>query len=107
MCNEMELGIFLLEHVPDWFVLPGQLKLLDKYKAFFINYLYDRAIEWYEVHQKGKAQKSNFKEELLPIAWHLDRVMDWRMSEDEKRRWKQHLVVFDYLIQKFTPQGIF
>ena len=31
-------------------------------------------------------QKANIKEELLPIAWHSGRVMDWCMSEDEKKR---------------------
>ena len=29
----------------------------------------------------------------MPITWHPDRVMDWCMSEDEKRWWKQQIVV--------------
>ena len=38
MCNEVaQKGLFLLKHVPDWFVLQGQLKLLEKYKIFCIN----------------------------------------------------------------------
>ena len=37
---------------------------------------------------KKKAQKTSIKEELIPIAWHPDRVMDWCMSEDEKGMWK-------------------
>ena len=28
---------------------------------------------------------AKIKEELLPIAWHPNRVMDWCMSEDEKK----------------------
>ena len=28
------------------------------------------------------------KQEFLPIAWHPDRMMDWCMSEDEKRQWR-------------------
>ena len=36
--------------------------------------------------KKLKAQKAKIKEELLPIACHHDRLKDWCMSEDQKRR---------------------
>ena len=86
MCNEVaQKGLFLLEHVHDWFVLQGQLKLLDKYKGFCINYLYDRAIKWYNGYQKRKSQKAKTKEELLPIGCHPSRYWDWCMSEDEEK----------------------
>ena len=42
-------------------------------------------IKWYEGYKKRKAQKSKNKERVNPAAWHPDRVMDWCMSEDEKR----------------------
>ena len=42
-------------------------------------------IEWYQGHQKRKAHKSKIKEEVLPIAWHPDCVMDWCMSEDKEK----------------------
>ena len=42
-------------------------------------------IEWYKGYKKRMAQKANIKEELLPIAWHPDHVMDWCVSEDEKK----------------------
>ena len=45
-------------------------------------------IEWYNGYGKRKVQKAKIKEELLPIAWHPDRVMDWCMSEEEKGWWK-------------------
>ena len=48
----------------------------------------DEIIEWYEGYQKRKAQKAQIKEELIFIPWQPDRVMDWCMSEDEKRCWK-------------------
>ena len=32
--------------------------------------------------------QTSSKEELMPIAWHPGRVMDWCMTEDEKERWK-------------------
>ena len=54
------------------------------------NYLHDddKFIKWYEGYQKRKAQKAKIKEQLLPIAWHLSRVIDWCMSEDGKGWWK-------------------
>ena len=48
----------------------------------------DKAIGWYEGYKKQKAQTAKIKEELLPIAWNPDRVMDWCMLEDEKGWWK-------------------
>ena len=89
MCNEVvQEGSYLVEYVPDWLVLEGQLKILDDYKGFYNNYSYDRLNKWHDGYQKRKSQKARIKEELLPIAWHPDRVMDWCMSEDEKRRLK-------------------
>ena len=32
-----------------------------------------------------KAQKAKIKEELLPIAWHPSRYLNWCISEDEKK----------------------
>ena len=45
-------------------------------------------IKWYHEYQKRKAQKAKIKDDLVPIAWYPDRVMDWCMSEDEKSWWK-------------------
>ena len=85
MCiRAVEAGLGLLQHVPDWFVTQGQIDLWhdDDY------WHDDKLIKWYEGIKNAKAQKAKFKEELLPIAWYPDRVMDWCMSEDEKRWWK-------------------
>ena len=73
------------EYVPDWFVVQEQIDLWGDDDDYYDD---DGIIEWYEGHQKRKAQKAKIKEELLPIAWHPDRVMDWCMSEDKKMRWK-------------------
>ena len=43
--------------------------------------------EWFDGYQKRKAQKARIKEELLPIAWHPDRVMDWCVPKDKKQKW--------------------
>ena len=32
------------------------------------------------------------KEELLPVAWHPNRVMDWCVPEDEKKETKKLLL---------------
>ena len=37
-----------------------------------------------EAYKQRKAQKAKINEELLPTAWHQDRVIDWCFSEDEK-----------------------
>ena len=71
-----------LESVPGWFVTQQQIKSWhdDDY------YCDDgRVIKWYRGYKKRKAQKAKIKEELTPIAWHPNRVMNWCMSEDEKR----------------------
>ena len=39
-------------------------------------------IKWYDGYQKRKTQKAQIKYELMSIAWHPDRVMDWCMSGD-------------------------
>ena len=48
-------------------------------------------------YKKWNAQKASLNKELLPTAWHPDRVKDWCMSEDEKRQWTLRIVVFSYL----------
>ena len=52
--------------------------------------------------KKRRAQTAKIKEELLPIAWHPDRVMDWCMSEDEKRRLS---TTRGYILTLARPKG--
>ena len=74
--------LFSLRLVPDWFVTQQQIDIW-----YDDDYVYNdnETIGWYEGYQKRKALKDSIKEELMPIAWHPDRVMDWCKSEDEKR----------------------
>ena len=74
-----------LTYVSDWFVAREQIDVWYNDDYWYHD---DDLIEWYKGYKERKAQKAKIKEELLPIAWHPDRVMNWCMSEDEKRRWK-------------------
>ena len=38
-----------------------------------------------EEYKDCKVQKAKIKEELLPVAWHPDRVINLCFSEDEKQ----------------------
>ena len=76
--KSVEVDLLSLKYVPDWFVRKQQIGPWDD----------DVIIKWYDGYKKCKAQKTKIKEELLPIAWHPDPVMDWCMREDEKERWK-------------------
>ena len=38
---------------------------------------------------KNASHKKQSNEELLPIDWHPDHLMDWCMSEDEKKETKK------------------
>ena len=82
MCiRAVKVGPWQLIDVPDWFMTLQEMQ----YEDFDDD---DVLIKWYHDYQKRKAQKAKIKDELVSIAWHLDRVMDWCMSEDEKRWWK-------------------
>ena len=67
-----------LYDVPNWFVVLQKMWYEDRDEN-------NEIIQLYEGYKKHKPRKANIKEELLSIAWHPDCVMDWCMSEDEKR----------------------
>ena len=74
-----------LQYVPDLLMTKRQVKVRRNHKYYCND---DELIQWYNGYKKGKAQKAQIKKELMPVAQHPDRMMDWCMSEDEKRRWK-------------------
>ena len=76
-----EEDFFSLKFIPDWFVAQQQIKIW--YDDYFYDGDYDEVICSYDGYKK----KAQTKEELLPIAWHPNRLMDWCMSEEEKRFW--------------------
>ena len=86
MCEKVvKKYLWLLKYVPDWFVMHHQIKIWHDDDDYCND---NEVIKWYEGYKKRKGQKAKRKEKLLSIAWHPNRVMDWCMSEDEKRRWK-------------------
>ena len=77
--------LFSFQFVPDWFAAQQQIDLwYDKNCVYNDNEM----IKWYDSYKARKSQQAEIKEELLPIAWHPDRMMDWYMSEDEKTFWR-------------------
>ena len=46
----------------------------------------DKFFEWDDGYKKRKAQKAKIKEEILPITWHPSRYLDWRVSQDKKKK---------------------
>ena len=80
MCNKaVEDDPSSLQYVPDWFVTQQLLSVWFDDGHWYHD---DDIIEWYNGYKKRKAQKAKIKEELLPIARHPDRVMDWCMPQD-------------------------
>ena len=80
MCDKpVREDTFSLQYIPDWIAVLQEMW----YEDFDDDD--DELIEWYEGYKKRKVQKAKIKKELMPIAWHPDRVMDWCISEDEKR----------------------
>ena len=86
MCNDAVWGDpSSLQYVPGWFVTQQQLKAWHDYNG---NCNDDELIKQYEGYQNCKPEKAQIKEELIPIAWNPDHVMDRFMLEDKKRSWK-------------------
>ena len=84
MCDVVWRDRYSLKFVPHWLVTQEQIKTWDDDD----DYDNDEIIEWTDGCYKRKVQKAKMKQDLMPIASHPDRVIDWCMSEDDKRRWK-------------------
>ena len=79
MCiRAVKVNPWQLYDVRDWFVILQEMQ----YEDFDDDD--DEIIKWHDGYKKRKVQKAKIKEELLPLVWYHDRVMDWCMSEEEK-----------------------
>ena len=86
MCDkEARRRRWLLEYVPDWFVTQDLIKIWHEHKDHESCDDKGETVEWYDGHQKHKAQKAKIKEQLMPIAWHPSRQQDWCVPEEEKK----------------------
>ena len=50
-----------------------------------INLMKMKFLAWLIKFVKRKELKKELSEELMTVAWHLDRQRDWCKSEDEKK----------------------
>ena len=83
MCKKaVKIGLYNLKFVPDLFVTQEQIKIWHDHNHYCYD---DKIVEWYEGHQKCKAQKAKIKDELMPTAWHPSRWWDWCIPEEEKK----------------------
>ena len=110
MCDRaIDANPYYLKYVPDCFITQEMcVKAVDA-NPYYIKYVPDCFItqemienggrcydsccdscdgelhEWFNGYNERKAQKAQIKAELLPIAWHPDRVIDWCFDEEEKK----------------------
>ena len=87
MCNKVvHMDLWLLKYAPDWFVVLQEMWYEDfDDDGDDDDDDDDEIVEWCNAYIKCKAQKAQIKKGFMPSAWHPDRVMDWCLSEDEKR----------------------
>ena len=99
MCDEaVRSDPYSLQFDPDWFVTQEQIKVWDDDDDYYDD---DKLIEWSDGYHKRKVQKVKIKEGYLPTAWHPDRVMDWCMSEDLKKRYRKIVEVTDSCFKNY------
>ena len=81
----------LFQLVPDWFVTQQQIDIWHDNDDFcndngdYWDDSKDKFFELYNRYKKCKAQKTQIKKELLPIAWHPSRWWDWCQKTKKKR----------------------
>ena len=63
---------WLFQFVPDCFI---SAEMLEKFQDD----------GWLEAYKHRKAQKAKIKEEVLPVAYHPDCVIDWCFDQEEKK----------------------
>ena len=57
---------YSLQYVSDWFLMQDQVKIWHNDDDYCDD---DEIAEWYNEYKKLKAQKTQIKKELMPIAW--------------------------------------
>ena len=75
MCSAKFSSSGEVDDVPDWFITKEMIE--------------NDSCEWFNGYKERKAQKAQIKAELLSIAWHPDRYLDWCVDENEKKDLKK------------------
>ena len=71
---------FMLKFLPDWFVTPNMLDVLDNVEDV------GELIVWHNEHKQRKAYKKGTCKGLISIAWPPSRMWGWYMPENEKKK---------------------
>ena len=86
MCvKAVDANPYYIKYVPDCFITPEMIENGGRCYDSCCDSCDGELHEWFNVYNERKAQKAQIKAELLPIAWHPDRVIDWCFDEEEKK----------------------
>ena len=97
MCKKVvEIDTSSLKLIPDHFKTQEICDKAVRDDSSSLRYVPDRCVTREGVYMW------QIYEELLPIAWHPNRVMDWCMSEDEKKERKIVEVICLYSLVKVS-----
>ena len=87
MCDKaVDKNPQILGYVPDCFITQEMIENGGRSCCKSCNYEFH---DWFNGYKHRKAQKAQIKDELTPIAWHPDRVIDWCFDEEEKKDLKR------------------
>ena len=82
MCSDKFYFSDEVDDIPDWFITLEMIEIFSRPCCAGCDFEFD---EWFNSYKERKAQKAQIKAELLAIAWHPDRVIDWCFDEDDKK----------------------
>ena len=82
MCSDKFHFSDEVDDIPDWFITLEMIEIVSRPCCARCDFEFD---EWFNGYKERKAQKSQIRDELMPIAWHPDRVIDWCFDEEEKK----------------------
>ena len=81
MCSDKFHFSDEVDDIPDWFITLEMIAIVSRPCCARCDFEFD---EWFNAYKERKAQKAQIRDELMPIAWHPDRVIDWCFDEEEK-----------------------
>ena len=76
---------YYIKYVPDRYITREMIENGGRCYDSCCDSCVEELHEWFNGYNERKAQKAQIKAELLPIAWHPDRVIDWCFDEEEKK----------------------